>query len=157
MAPQHSNENGRCYRQIVDLKAKYPGSKSKWKSSRVTWIGKLQPNPLCDTYTIQISWDGRSRRPVVRILHPRLTPPEGKHLPHVFADDQPCLHFPDEWDPEMLIADTIIPWTSEWLYFYELWLVTGDWQGGGHEPLRKVTEAAEPASRPLRHQQTRGR
>ena len=30
-----------------------------------------------------------------------------------------------------LISNTIIPWTIEWLYFYELWLATGEWLGGG--------------------------
>jgi hypothetical protein len=34
----------------------------------------------------------------------------------------------------MSIAETIIPWTSEWLYFYELWVFTGEWHGGGHAP-----------------------
>jgi len=26
---------------------------------------------------------------------------------------------------------TILPWTSLWLHFYEIWLVTGVWHGGG--------------------------
>lgn len=32
----------------------------------------------------------------------------------------------------MLIANTIVPWTSEWLFYYEIWLATGQWHGGGH-------------------------
>lgn len=32
------------------------------------------------------------------------------------------------------IANTIIPWTIEWLYYYELWLATGEWLGGGDHP-----------------------
>ncbi|MDY0295864.1 MAG: hypothetical protein RB296_00975 [Acidobacteriota bacterium] len=31
----------------------------------------------------------------------------------------------------MIIAKTIVPWASEWLIFYELWLATGEWLGGG--------------------------
>jgi len=34
----------------------------------------------------------------------------------------------------MLIADTIIPWASEWLFHYEIWKVTKTWHGGGHDP-----------------------
>lgn len=34
----------------------------------------------------------------------------------------------------MLIADTYIPWAIEWLYYYEIWLVTGEWCGGGIHP-----------------------
>lgn len=30
----------------------------------------------------------------------------------------------------MLLVETIVPWTSEWLYFYEIWLVTGEWYAG---------------------------
>ena len=33
----------------------------------------------------------------------------------------------------MSISSTIIPWTSEWLYYYEIWLINGDWLGGGHD------------------------
>jgi hypothetical protein len=34
----------------------------------------------------------------------------------------------------MLLAYTVVPWTSEWLVFYELWLITGEWLGGGTHP-----------------------
>lgn len=36
----------------------------------------------------------------------------------------------------MLIANTIVPWAVEWLFFYEVWLVTGEWGGGGEWPPR---------------------
>ena len=29
----------------------------------------------------------------------------------------------------MKIHETIIPWTAEWLVFYELWQLTGEWYG----------------------------
>jgi hypothetical protein len=32
------------------------------------------------------------------------------------------------------VADYIIPWISCWLYFYEVWLATGTWIGGGTHP-----------------------
>ena len=32
---------------------------------------------------------------------------------------------------DMTIAKTILPWTSEWLVHYQLWLATGEWHGGG--------------------------
>jgi hypothetical protein len=32
----------------------------------------------------------------------------------------------------MLLAYTVVPWISEWLLYYELWLFTGEWTGGGH-------------------------
>ena len=36
-----------------------------------------------------------------------------------------------EIDASQFIADTIIPWTSEWLLHYEIWVATGIWHGGG--------------------------
>lgn len=145
MAPR-ADENRRCYRQVADLRTKYPRSRATWKQGTVTWTGMVQPNPLCDIYTVKISWDGHRRRPVVHVLHPLLTIPKGKSLPHVFPGDELCLHFPGEWSPDMLITDSIIPWTSEWLYFYELWLATGEWHGGGHDPGSKDPESDEPAA-----------
>jgi hypothetical protein len=38
----------------------------------------------------------------------------------------------------MLVATTIMPWLLLWLTFYELWLATGVWLGGGtvHSPRK---------------------
>ena len=38
----------------------------------------------------------------------------------------------------MSIADTIVPWTAEWLVYYEIWLMTGEWYGGGDWPPRRA-------------------
>lgn len=44
----------------------------------------------------------------------------------------------------MLLADTILPWTSEWLLHYELWLVMGRWAGSGHDhAMPGAVEASE--------------
>jgi len=40
----------------------------------------------------------------------------------------------------MLIADTTVPWTAEWLANYEVWLATGEWHGGGEWPPRRGGE-----------------
>ncbi|MGA0613080.1 hypothetical protein [Caldimonas sp. KR1-144] len=29
---------------------------------------------------------------------------------------------------------TLVAWTIEWLRFFELWLVDGEWRGGGRHP-----------------------
>ena len=40
-----------------------------------------------------------------------------------------------------LIADTTIPWAAEWLHYYELWHMTGEWlaQGVGPESVASLT------------------
>jgi hypothetical protein len=56
-----------------------------------------------------------------------------------------CLFSPElrEWDIDDLIADTTIFWAAEWLYFYEGWLVTKKWHGGG----RHIGRAADGVKR----------
>jgi hypothetical protein len=70
----------------------------------------------------------------VKIIDPCLERLEGERLPHVYENDELCLYYPGEWSGKSHIADTIIPWISEWLLHYEIWLATGEWQGGGEHP-----------------------
>jgi hypothetical protein len=52
------------------------------------------------------------------------------------------------------IAYTILPWTSLWLYFYELWLVTGQWMGGGKHPSpeeKKEAKKSQPRTQTARN------
>jgi hypothetical protein len=46
------------------------------------------------------------------------------------------------------IADTLVPWASEWLFDYELWLATGEWYGGGIEH-REGIDSRKPAKQTL--------
>jgi len=62
-------------------------------------------------------------------------------VPHTYIGDCLCLYYPDydEWTSAMYIAETIVPWISLWLMYYEAWLATGEWLGGGikHESREK--------------------
>jgi hypothetical protein len=44
----------------------------------------------------------------------------------------------------MKLSETIIPWLSLWLTFYEMWRVTGEWDGGGitHDGSKELEPAA---------------
>lgn len=104
------------------------------KRGRLTWTGELQPSPLSDTYTVRISYATRARAPAVTVLRPELGGPAVGSLPHVYTEEHLCLYYPWQWTDDKLIARTIVPWTSEWLFHYEIWKATGTWHGGGHEP-----------------------
>lgn len=98
--------------------------------------GELLPNELCATYLVQISMFGGAR-PEVRVVSPVLEPREkGGLIPHMYSQERLCLYLPGtrQWSPEKPIAVTTVPWTSMWLYFYEVWRATGTWLGGGVEP-----------------------
>jgi hypothetical protein len=52
-------------------------------------------------------------------------------LPHVYNIEERGLWLyyrkAQEWNNQIYIADTVIPWISEWLYHYKFWLAIGDW------------------------------
>jgi hypothetical protein len=52
-------------------------------------------------------------------------------------------HKLDEWHPSMLLVETIIPWTTEWLAHYELWKRTHQWYGDGD-----ASDAEPPSADP---------
>jgi hypothetical protein len=102
----------------------------------------LQPTPACRRYTARIVYRHR-RQPRVTITDPTLElHPNAVSLPHVYGGGELCLYLPGEWRDDMLLANTILPWTSEWLLHYELWLITGHWAGSGHD-----CPAVPPASK----------
>jgi hypothetical protein len=118
--------------QMGQLSARHPSAMVTVKANVLTWVDWISPGPQSREYRVRVTWNG-GRPPKVEVLEPVLTPPPGKRLKHVFPDGSLCLHMPYTWDGSMRIADTIIPWTHEWLLFHELYLATGEWLGGGHE------------------------
>ena len=85
-------------------------------------------------------------QPRVRVLEPLLEQRpdyEEGPLPHVYwSNEFPtmpslCLFSLSgrEWGPDDLIAHTTVFWAWEWLLFYEGWLVTKKWKGGGRHPV----------------------
>lgn len=64
----------------------------------------------------------------------------GEKLPHIYPSEGPgislCLWWPKrrEWNWRMKLSETYIPWTAEWLWYFEDWLFTKEWAGGGEHP-----------------------
>lgn len=121
--------------QGLRLLAAYPQFEVKSRShQRAVWRGTLQPTELSDVYTVEIDYT-LSRSPDVHVLDPQLKlHPDHKRLPHVYPGNRLCLYTFGEWYPGLYIANTIVPWISLWLFFYEIWLLTGKWKGGGAHP-----------------------
>ncbi|MFD1786476.1 hypothetical protein ACFSC3_02710 [Sphingomonas floccifaciens] len=110
------------------------------------WEGEL--TPLSQPYRVRIvdhrgmddgSFRFTSPWPSARLLTPIARRPEAPDLPipHIYGPhDDPrgadlCLFHPRsrDWTDDMLLAESIVPWTAEWLFYYEMWLVTGLWGG----------------------------
>jgi hypothetical protein len=89
-----------------------------------------------------------SRLYSVRISHKFLSSPEvfvispslkglasGRAIPHLYDQDEVrlCLYYPGsgQYSDSKPTAPQILPWTATWLYYFEEWLVSDEWRGGG--------------------------
>lgn len=99
----------------------------------------LQPTEFSPIYTLKVVYKSLNKHPKVFLLESELKTRDNEKIPHNYGYKningyrylELCLYYPGEWNSRMLISDTIIPWASEWLYFYEIWLLSGVWTGGG--------------------------
>jgi len=50
---------------------------------------------------------------------------------HMYSEGNLCLYHPDEinWNKKSMIYDLTIPRIAEWIMYYELWQLTGEWEG----------------------------
>ena len=113
--------------QIYNIKQRFPSFKFLKNKTETYWIGKLKPSINSCTYTVKIIYNCK-KSPKVFVLKPTIL----KQSPHTYLDGSLCLYYPCDKDYNnklSIIANTIIPWTSEWLYYYELWLESGVWWG----------------------------
>lgn len=128
--------------QAFALRASFPGAHIQLSSQQLVWRGSITPTALSHDYTVRITLR-LARFPMVRVVTPTLMCRAGESIPHLFNDGSLCLHLDDEWSADMLIVHTTIPWTSEWLFNYEIWLATGEWHGGGEwPPTRQANSTA---------------
>lgn len=108
------------------------------RMGELIWDFEARPGPLSRSYRLRIRFK-RSGSPDVLVLSPNLNELAGdRYLPHVYSVKpvRLCLHFPHsgEWTPDKSIADTIVPWAYLWLVYFEYWLATDEWHGGGKHP-----------------------
>lgn len=121
--------------QEFGLREICPESECDTHHNKLQWRGLLSPTPLSQEYIIEVVYKvGLS--PKIYVKEPQLIIPAGKKLPHVYCQKEKrlCLYYPrgkSEWNESMSLARTILPWASEWLFYYEIWLSTGEWLGGG--------------------------
>lgn len=116
----------------------FPLFKCRFANRRLTCVGSITPAEDCSKYTIEISYLCGGI-PEVRILYPRI---EWNNEIHMYRNGTLCLYFPPEtpWGRTSKLHQTIIPWTAEWLVFYELFLLKGVWLGKAapHSPPPKL-------------------
>lgn len=116
------------------IKRRFPSAECKIKMGIGCVYLRLRPTQQSVEYKIWI--DSKVGEKTVRIfvIDPEIIKEcDGKDPPHRYSDGSLCLYYPpkNEWNYKDLWAETLIPWASLWLYYYEIWNETGEWLGGG--------------------------
>lgn len=134
--------------QVGCIKKMFPDSHLEVKHDKqLIWKHIICPSPLGDMYQVKLEYS-ITGIPNVYIIHPKpLTLAKGKtKLEHCYDQQKQrlCLYVPNsgEWTKQKLLTQTIIPWTYDWLYHYEIWLATGNWTGGGIHPTNNKLKQA---------------
>jgi len=108
------------------------------RREHLSWRFDVQPSVLSRTYGARIEYC-QSDPPRIFIDEPDLhLLAKGRELPHTYSDHPPrlCLYLPGafEWSRSHRLDLTIVPWTALWLFYFEEWLWSNDWKGGGMHP-----------------------
>lgn len=126
-----------------------PGAVMRASWAWLTFEFDAKPSPISRSYRLELSYRLRDT-PSVRVVTPNIELLSGDRgtIPHVYDRRHPvrlCLFLPGsgEWHRGLALADTIVPWAVEWLFHYEIWLSTGEWQGGGEHPDNAVHKTPE--------------
>lgn len=124
-----------------------PGSSVRLLSGReLHFRFTISPGQFGREYKCLLRMRPDSHAPEMFVVAPDLRSLAGDEpIPHIYRHDGPevllCLWWPKrrEWVPQLKLTETFIPWTEEWLWYFEDWLMTREWSGGGAhpEPSRK--------------------
>lgn len=126
--------------QFILVREKFPNTKFRYRNGKWHLQLKLQPTPFSAFYPIEVIKNDYNHYEVWLVGN--IAKIEDPSFPHNYAIDREkkcvklCLYHPHkyEWNELEPICNTIIPWTCDWLYYYELWLDDGIWRGGGEHP-----------------------
>jgi len=123
-----SAENDRIFAlQMLHMRKHFPRFKCSLKNRCLQCTGNIIPDEGCNEYTIRIVYHRRGV-PKVYIEHPTITPSPAIHT---YADGRLCLYDPrvTPWSGKYHLHETIMPWTAEWLVYFELYKIHGEWFG----------------------------
>ena len=137
--------NIRLFDQMMTLRAAYPSASCELRNGTLFWFGKVKPTSLSREYNVALTYSN-SQVPKVWVIGEELPKIDDPNFPHKYEIDPQnnmvriCLYRYREFTKDKFLANTIIPWTVEWLYFYEIWIATGTWCGGGEHPTNTTKE-----------------
>lgn len=125
--------------QILKLRKDWnSGEVISYSHKGFEWYCKLRPTYLSREYELTVIYKVNGL-PKAYIRRDNLLKNTNDKLPHIYKCEDSkvelCLYYGNEFNSALYISDTIVPWAVEWLFYYEVWLRTGEWQGGGIHPV----------------------
>jgi len=129
--------------RLLDLEhLRLPGASYDFRSGkRLIYKMELSPSEASRLYRCELHVPAGLTVPSMFVIEPDLKVlTGGKRPPHTYSHDgagiKLCLWKPryKEWKWSMKLSETYVPWTVEWLWYFEDWLETGIWAGGGEHP-----------------------
>ncbi len=122
--------------QLLALQQTYGSlvESSSLSNSTLSCVIRLKPAADCAVYRVRINYKISDFSPKAWLLEPDLQKVNDKLPHHLYGHDkeghpQLCVYYPsyNEWNQQMLISQTFVPWVITWLNTYEYWLITGEW------------------------------
>lgn len=128
----HKREYAHFHQQRIFIGRAFPSFTCEVSRNVLTCRAELIPSEGCAAYSVLINYSFRSL-PHVRVSKPSI-PKELWSSVHIFPHSGELCLFDcrpegQPWQWTHNIHETIIPWTAEWLVYYELFLVVGKWLG----------------------------
>lgn len=124
--------------QFERLKSSFPNLVvEELSKTKLIVVIQIRPDVFSREYDVKIVYE-TGKSVLVFIVNEKLKIAENRtKLPHVWDNElqKICLYSREggKWSSEKSIISTVVPWASEWLFYYELWLIDGLWKGGGHD------------------------
>lgn len=121
----HSKPYQYAYLQKKEIEKSYNFLKCRIIDNVLICTGWFHPEN-CNRYKVRIEFHA-GRPPYVYILSPEI--PILNDI-HIYKEGCLCLYYPGEmkWRPNTSIAKCTIPWIFEWIMYYEIWKITGEWK-----------------------------
>lgn len=124
--------------QQLEMRRLFPWGTIRANESQIVWSGEIAPDEYSRSYTLEMRYKLKCS-PKVYVRDPDLRELAGnRRLPHMYdqAKQQLCLFLPNVglWSPDRLIGNTVMLWAIMWLRYFEIWLITDVWHGGGEHP-----------------------
>ena len=111
----------------------------QFKKDNFYWDFEIKPSNFSRVYRISLRWNFNDASPKVYILNDEIHQiAKEKTIPHLYCQKkiELCLYYPSSngFSTKDPLCKTIVSWTYLWILYYEEWLYSGEWKGGGIHP-----------------------